>query len=411
MINWLIEQQLPISLLLLVLIGLEAKGIKKLGANIVYALWLLVPLLLIATNLPQNVIAVSDQSIYSYLVKVNSVNQVNEFSINWDMLWIAGCLAILTIATVTQWQIHRISKLGEQDLRLKAKLPKSLSVVSNQQFSGPVLTGIFTPTLLIPKDFYEQFSQRQQDLIIAHELVHLRRHDNLFNLLALIFVAVFWFNPIAWLAYRAFRRSQELACDQAVLQQANKQDKITYSRALVQCAEHALHSFSIYSPYGEKNNMLKRINSIQHPATIKPALVGLCIALGSTMLAGVAFANMADKAYTVEKGEDARPVIRIEPKYPVEAAKNKQEGSVILQFDIAKDGSTDNIEVIESFPAQVFDKVSIAALEQWTYKPRIQGGQAQRQTGVKVQLDYRLDAPYQGQTAGTAAIEKIKVQH
>ena len=82
-----------------------------------------------------------------------------------------------------------------------------------------------------------------------------------------------------------------------------------------------------------------------------------------------------------------------------------------MQFDIAKDGSTDNIQVMESFPKQVFDKNAITALKQWTYKPRIQGGRAQRQSGLKVQLDFRLDKPYAGQSAMNSRIEKIKVNN
>jgi TonB family protein len=157
--------------------------------------------------------------------------------------------------------------------------------------------------------------------------------------------------------------------------------------------------------------MFKRIKNIQSPAKIKPALIGLSIALSSTLLAGVALANLAETAHSVGKPSMAAPLTRIEPKYPIEAARDNQEGSVILQFDIAKDGSTDNIQVIESFPQQVFDMVSVTALEQWTYKPRIQGGQAQRQTGLTVQLDYRLDTPYERQSAMNSSIEKIKVQH
>jgi TonB family protein len=157
--------------------------------------------------------------------------------------------------------------------------------------------------------------------------------------------------------------------------------------------------------------MFKRIINIQSPAKIKPALIGLSIALSSTLLAGVAFANLAETAHSVDKPSMAIPVIRIEPKYPVAAARDNQEGSVILQFDITQDGSTDNIEVMESFPQQVFDKNAITALKQWTYKPRIQGGKAQRQSGLKVQLDFRLDKPYAGQSAINSNIEKIKVNN
>jgi TonB family protein len=411
MTNWLIEQQLVISLLLLTLITLEAKAMKSLGPNVIYALWLLVPLLLITNNLPQDVISVDDKSIYRYIVEIGGESNTVNISFNWALVWLSGCLGILALGAFAQWKIYRLAHFESNSIKLNVALPRSLKVVSNKQLSSPVLSGVFKPTLLIPEGFHTQFSARQQQLMIRHELVHFHRGDNLFNLFALLFLAVFWFNPLSWMAYRAFRRSQEIACDAVVLKQSTTEDQINYSKALVQCAERSLHSFSIYSPYGEKHTMFKRIKNIQSPAKIKPALIGLTIALSSTLVAGVALANLAETAYTVDKPSMATPVIRIEPKYPIQAAENNQEGSVILQFDIAKDGSTDNIQVIESFPQQVFDKVSVTALKQWTYKPRIQGGQAQRQTGLTVQLDYRMDAPYSGQTAKTSTLEKIKVKH
>jgi bla regulator protein BlaR1 len=399
MINWLIEQQIVISFLLLTLITLEAKAMKNLGAEVIYALWLLVPLLLVANNLPRDVISVDDKSIYRFIVEIGVATNTENIGLNWILIWFSGCFAILSLAAIAQWKIYRIAHFGSRKVELGIALPNTLTVVKNNQLSSPILSGIFKPTLLIPECFHSQFSVRQQHLMINHELVHFRRGDNLYNLFALLLVAVFWFNPLSWLAYRAFRRSQELACDAVVLKQSTTEDKISYSKALVQCAEHSLHSFSIYSPYGEKHTMFKRIASIKNPTKIKPAFIGLSIALASTLLAGVAIANLAETAHSVEKTSTTSPVIRIEPKYPVEAARDNQEGSVILQFDITKDGSTDNIQVIESFPQQTFDKVSVTALKQWIYKPRIQGGQSQRQTGITVQLDFRMDTPYAGQTA------------
>lgn len=411
MTNWLIEQQMVISFLLLTLITLEAKAMKNLGADVIYALWLLVPLLLIVNNLPQDVITVDDKSIYRYIVEIGAATNTVNSDFHWALLWLSGCLAILSLGAFAQWKIYRIAHFGSRKVELGIALANSLTVVKNNQLSGPVLSGIFRPILLIPEGFHSQFSVRQQQLMISHELVHFHRGDNFYNLFALLFVAVFWFNPLTWLAYRAFRRSQELACDVAVLKQSTTEDQISYSKALVQCAERSLHSFSIYSPYGEKNTMFKRIANIKTPAKIKPALIGLSIALSSTLLAGVALANLAKTSHSVDKPSMATPVIRIEPKYPIEAAQNKQEGSVTLQFDIAKNGSTDNIQVLEAFPQHVFDKVSVTALKQWTYKPRIQGGQAQRQTGLRVQLDYRMDNIEKGQSAMNSSIEKIKVQH
>ena len=82
MINWLIEQQIGISLLLLTLISLEAKALKNLGADLIYALWLLVPLLLIANNLPQDVISVDDKSIYRYIVEIGAETDTVSINLN-----------------------------------------------------------------------------------------------------------------------------------------------------------------------------------------------------------------------------------------------------------------------------------------------------------------------------------------
>lgn len=90
------------------------------------------------------------------------------------------------------------------------------------------------------------------------------------------------------------------------------------------------------------------------------------------------------------KINDANPVKRVEPLYPQEAVTNEQEGSVVLQFDITPTGATDNIRIVKSTPEGVFDDSARNALLQWEYKPRIQGGTAQRQSGLLVQLDYKL---------------------
>lgn len=409
MINWILSQLLLVSVVLVLLLLIEAKLHKTLGAKIVYRLWLLLPLALIVNNLPQNIVAVSEQPIYRYIVNLKAYTPTIEQNDVWFMLWSIGTLVILAISAFTQWKFSSYSTTAYKKEQLSYPLPTNLNVYTHANICGPVLSGIIRPKLFLPSNFNQTFSKQQQVLILQHELTHYKRGDNWFNLLAIITVATFWFNPLLWLAYKAFRRSQELACDAVVLQNKNKEQKISYSKALLQCAPQPLSSFAIYSPYSEKKSMLKRIENIRNYSKIKPAMVGLSIVLSSTMLGGIAIAGMAEKTTSQSEINMAKPVIRIEPKYPIQAAKSKQEGSVILEFDINKDGSTDNIKVVDAFPDGVFDKVSITALKQWQYKPRIQGGIAQKQTGLKVQLDFRMDKPYKGQTAANSTIEKIKV--
>ncbi|ABL99465.1 energy transducer TonB [Shewanella amazonensis] len=88
---------------------------------------------------------------------------------------------------------------------------------------------------------------------------------------------------------------------------------------------------------------------------------------------------------------DATPIVRIEPQYPIAAARDGKEGWVQLRFTINEIGGVDDVEVIAAEPKRVFDKEAIRALKKWKYKPKVVDGQAQKQPGMTVQLDFKLD--------------------
>lgn len=88
---------------------------------------------------------------------------------------------------------------------------------------------------------------------------------------------------------------------------------------------------------------------------------------------------------------EATPIVRIEPKYPISAARDGKEGWVKLSFTIDEVGNTADIRVIDSDPPRVFDREAIRALRKWRYKPKIVDGKAVPQPGITVQLDFKLD--------------------
>ena len=88
---------------------------------------------------------------------------------------------------------------------------------------------------------------------------------------------------------------------------------------------------------------------------------------------------------------DATPIVRIEPRYPVQAARDGLQGWVKLRFSIMEDGSVDEVEVIEAEPRRVFDREAIRALRRWKYSPKVVDGKPLKQTGQQVQLDFTLD--------------------
>lgn len=87
---------------------------------------------------------------------------------------------------------------------------------------------------------------------------------------------------------------------------------------------------------------------------------------------------------------DVSPIVRIEPRYPRNAAMTGTEGFVILQFDINATGAVTNISVLKASPPQIFNRNAVQALRKWKYKPRLRSGKPVKQTGLKVRLDFKL---------------------
>jgi len=90
------------------------------------------------------------------------------------------------------------------------------------------------------------------------------------------------------------------------------------------------------------------------------------------------------------QNKSALPLVRIEPKYPVQAARDGVEGWVRLAFSVNSAGQVTDIQVIDSEPKRLFEREAIRALQQWKYQPQMENGQATIQQGLVVQLDFSL---------------------
>ncbi len=86
----------------------------------------------------------------------------------------------------------------------------------------PGVFGIFRPVLLLPEGISDRLSSAQLDAILAHELCHVRRHDNLTAAIHMIVQATFWFHPVVWWLGMRLTDERERACDEEVLHLGNE---------------------------------------------------------------------------------------------------------------------------------------------------------------------------------------------
>jgi protein TonB len=87
----------------------------------------------------------------------------------------------------------------------------------------------------------------------------------------------------------------------------------------------------------------------------------------------------------------ARPVVQIPPKYPINAAQKGIEGWVKLTFNINKRGEVTHIKVIDSTPKRVFDKAAKQALKKWKYRAKKENGVTMEQQNLMIQLDFTME--------------------
>lgn len=141
--------------------------------------------------------------------------------------WLAGGLSILVYQLMgriglavlnrrsTSLEDPRIIALMQSAVE-EAAVKKPISLRIAEGVSVPCTWGSFRPTLLLPKECSE-WNDAQLLAVLRHELAHIARHDCLARRLAQLAIALYWPNPLAWLAGATLRTTQEQACDDRVL--------------------------------------------------------------------------------------------------------------------------------------------------------------------------------------------------
>jgi len=150
------------------------------------------------------------------------------------IVWVAGAVALLS-AWIVRWR--RLSMIVRRStpltggpivdaLRLaerRAGLARAMAVVSSDGSLEPGVFGILSPTLIWPSRLERHLAAGQKEAILAHEVAHVRRRDNLAAFMHLAAQAAFWFHPVVWWLGARLVEERERACDEAVVDAGSEQ--------------------------------------------------------------------------------------------------------------------------------------------------------------------------------------------
>ena len=148
---------------------------------------------------------------------------------------------------------------------------------------APLTFGVFRPTVLLPEDL--PVGDAQFQLVLAHELAHIRRKDCLRKLLLTVCLCLYWWNPLVWLMVWLANRDMELACDEAVLRALGPDCRKAYALTLLDMAQRNPKSAPLCSGFA-KSSAEERIRAILSFKRI-PAWVGICVSVLFVLTASV----------------------------------------------------------------------------------------------------------------------------
>lgn len=438
LLRWLVDGSLAASVAVLLVLAMRRPLRRAFGAHVAYAAWALVPLALLATMLPRpqavqllapGLVALHPGILVTAPGEV-ATGAVAATGIGWMAvlcgLWLLGALVVA--CRLAGRQRRFVARLGRLQRDAQGHW-------RGDRVEGPAVVGALRPRIVLPADFELRHAPEEAALVVAHERAHLSRGDTRANLLAVVLRCLHWFNPLLYLAERAFRLDQELACDATVLAR-HPHARRRYAAAMLN-VQLAVPGLPVGCHWQSSQSLKERIQMLKQPQPGALRRRTGILVLG-LVLAGSSYAAWAVRPAEMPEAPPAPPApqlpdappappappplpapldgkappppppppaqpttiapkppappappathatpaapaapatpVMLPPQYPAGAAASGQDGRVMLKLLVGIDGRVKDVVVEQSEPAGVFDAGTVEAARAWVLEPARKDG-------------------------------------
>lgn len=170
-------------------------------------------------------------------------------------LWAIGFALVMSVRLAHSFKLRALLKHAQN-----LDMPAPISVKTSSSLLEPGLVGIFRPVVLLPKGLLPRLSADETQSILAHELTHLKRRDNLTSAIHMWVEAIFWFYPPVWLIGARLIAERERACDESVL--ARGHDPEVYAEGILKVCKFCLQSPLSSASGVSGGNLSQRVREI-----------------------------------------------------------------------------------------------------------------------------------------------------
>jgi bla regulator protein BlaR1 len=257
---------------------------------------------------------------------------------NWIPLLLATawlCGVLLVMGRMLQgWLRIRVALYNSAAMKLALDFP----VFSTDAVVEPGIFGVFRPVLLLPRGVVSRLSRAQLDAIIAHEMCHVRRRDNMTFALHMMVEVLFWFYPAVWWIGGRLIDEREQACDEAVVQAGSAAE--TYVEGILTVCKYCVESPLACVSGITGSDLKERIVRIMSNRMARKLHVGhkslLCatgiVALGMPLLLGITRAPEV-----LAEVEEQAAAVKL-PKFEVVSIKPYTAGAMMTGIRFTPDG-------------------------------------------------------------------------
>ncbi|HEY4762992.1 MAG TPA: M56 and DUF3738 domain-containing protein [Candidatus Sulfotelmatobacter sp.] len=249
------------------------------------------------------------------------------------MVWLCG-FAVSAILWLRCWRRMRAVRKGAVPLALGLPIP----AMTSSALMEPGVFGVRHPVLLLPEGIVDRLTPAQLNAVLAHEMCHVRRRDNLTAAIHMAVEATFWFYPLAWWIRARLIEERERACDEAVLQLGS--DAEVYAEGILNVCKFYLESPVACVSGISGSDLKKRIVRIMtgrfaYELTFGRKLLLTTLGIAAIILpAGFGLLHVTP----IRAQSQAQDTSTTAPVYEVASIKSNKSGNNIVRFRIKPDG-------------------------------------------------------------------------
>lgn len=257
-----------------------------------------------------------------------------EDALPWCVLgWLAGASVLalrLCLGWFTAWRLRRLGvpvaescwQMRLEQLAQKLGIKGAIRLLTSALVDSPLTVGWWRPVVLVPLGFFSSMPVEQVEVILAHELAHIRRRDYLVHALQCCIETVLFFHPVVWWIGQDLRQGREDCCDDLAVSCGSP---ALLAKALLSL-EEARGSTPVLAQAVRGTGIVKRVRRLLVPAVPQSRLPSGWLAVAAMAVTAMLL------AVAVHQGL-AADVIRVRAGESIQTAIDKAPEGALIQVE------------------------------------------------------------------------------